>query len=73
MNLMSNPFEDGMEAFLSVWQTTNLPPICPFDPALDVELYEEWFAGYEYQGHLITLPESKLEKEFGPFKKLLKE
>lgn len=61
-----------MAAFCSVWQTTKLPPICPYDPAKELHLYELWFAGYEYAGHLSTLPETKLERDFGPFKLLLK-
>lgn len=65
-------FEQGVQAFLSVWQTTRLPPICPYDPAKELSLYEEWFAGYEYTGHLSTIPETKLDRAFGPFKQLLR-
>ena len=64
-------FEQGGAAFLSVYNTDKLPPICPYDPAKELTLYEEWFAGYEYLGHLSRLIETKAEREFGPFKRLL--
>lgn len=66
-----DPFEQGFAAYLAVHQTDKLPPICPYDPAKELTLYEEWFAGYEYAGFLSTLPETPRQRSFGPFKGLL--
>lgn len=68
---ITDPFEKGFDAYLLVHATTKLPPICPYDPAEALIKYEEWFAGYEYSAYLSSVPEKKIDKEFGPFKKLL--